>query len=199
MFKNDPDKARIAEKIVLGLTDYSGNKSHARHIHIDECKLLRLRNVRLAALLFGGSVPPSIPGLGNLNIWPIYWWLEWMMEVCAGGANTWFLRQLGGLFNNHMNRDVQHEFVFEFNKPSSKFRRLLLQFVLPHLTDITTDMFSENAIPFLLADLSDEGSTSHFRGHPLGRTATEEFVTERLLPLLSDTKQPLSKNLYILC
>ena len=27
MFKNDPDKARIAEKIVLGLTDYSGNKS----------------------------------------------------------------------------------------------------------------------------------------------------------------------------
>ena len=118
------------------------------------------------------------------------------MEVCASGANTWFLDQVGGLFNNHLNRDVQHEFVFEFNKPSSKFRRLLIQFVLPHLTDITTDMFSEDAISFLLADLSNEGSTSHFRGHLLGSTATEEFVTERLLPLLSDIKQPLSKNLH---
>ena len=156
-------------------------------------QLLRLRDVRLTTLLLSGSIPPSLPGLGNLNIGPIYWWLEWMMEV---RANRLFLHQLGGLFNNHLDRDVQREFVFEFNKPSSKFRRLLLQFVLPHLTDITTDMFSEDAISFLLADLSNEGSTSHFRGHPLGRTATEEFVTERLLPLLSDRKQPLSRNLH---
>ena len=159
-------------------------------------QLLRLRDVRLAVLLLSGPTPPSIPGLGNLNIGPIHWWLEWMMEVCATGANTWFLHQLGGLFNNHLNRDVQHEFVFEFNKPSSKFKRLLSQFVLPYLTDITTDMFSEDAISFLLTTLSEEGSTSHFRGHLLGRTATAEFVTERLLPLLSDTKQPFSRNLY---
>ena len=159
-------------------------------------KLLRLRDVRLAALLLSGPIPPSLPGLGNLDIGPIYWWLEWMTEVCASGANTWFLRQLGGLFNNHLNRDVQREFVFEFNKPSSKFRRLLFQFVLPHFTDITTDMFSEDAISFLLADLSDEGSTLPSRGHLLGSTATEEFVTERLLPLLSDIKQSLSKKLH---
>lgn len=156
-------------------------------------QLLKLRDVRLAILLLGGSIPPSPPGLGNLNIGPIYWWLEWMMEV---RANTLFLHHLGGLFSEYLNRDVQHEFVLEFNNPSSKFRRLLLRFVLPHFTDITTDMFSEDAISFLLADLSNEGSTSHFRGHPLGRTATEEFVTERLLPLLSDTKQPFSKNLH---
>ena len=159
-------------------------------------QLLRLRNVRLAALLLGGANPPLLPGLGNLNIGPIHWWLEWMMEVSASGSNMCFLDDLGGLFSKHLNRDVQRKFVSEFNKPSSKFRRLLLQFVLPHLTDITTDMFSEDAISFLLATLSKEGSTSHFRGHPLGRTATEEFVTERLLPLRSDIKQPLSKNLH---
>lgn len=158
-------------------------------------QLLRLRNVRLATLLFGGSIPPTVPGLGNLNIGPIYWWLEWMIEVCASDANTWFLNQLGGLFSNHLNRDVQHEFVFEFNKPSSKFRWLLFQFVLPHFTDITTDMFGEDAISFLLADLSDEGSALPSRGHLLGSTATEEFVTEHLLPLLSDIRQPLSKKL----
>ena len=159
-------------------------------------QLLRLRNVRLAAPLLGGRIPPSLSGLGNLNIGPIYWWLEWMMEVRAGSANTWFLDQLGGLFSNHLNHDVQNEFVFEFNKPSSKFRRLLFQFVLPHFTDITTDMFSEDAISFLLADLSDERSALPSHGHLLGSTATEEFVTERLLPLLSDIKQPLSKKLH---
>lgn len=159
-------------------------------------QLLRLRDVRLATLLFGGSDPPTVPGLGKLNIGPIYWWLEWMMEVCAGGANTWFLNQLGGLFGNHLNHDMQHEFVLEFNRPSSKFRRLLSQFVLPRLTDITTDMLSEDAISFLLADLSDEGSALPSRGHLLGSAATEEFVTERLLPLLSDIEQPLSKKLH---
>ena len=158
-------------------------------------QLLRLRDVRLAALLLGGANPPLLPGLSNLNIGPIHWWLEWMMEVSASGSNMCFLDDLGGLFSKHLNRDVQRKFVLEFNKPSSKFRLLLFQFVLPHFTDITTDMFSEDAISFLLATLSEEGSASHFRGHPLGRTATEEFVTERLLPLLSDTKQPFLRNL----
>ncbi|MDE0152438.1 MAG: S49 family peptidase [Gammaproteobacteria bacterium] len=32
-----------ARRIVKGLTDYSGNGSHAKHIHIDECKKLGLR------------------------------------------------------------------------------------------------------------------------------------------------------------
>ena len=43
MFKDDPGKVGIVKKIVRGLTDYSGNKSHARHIHIDECKALGLK------------------------------------------------------------------------------------------------------------------------------------------------------------
>lgn len=43
MFKGIADRRKIAEKIVKGLTDYSGNKSHARHIHIDECKALGLK------------------------------------------------------------------------------------------------------------------------------------------------------------
>ena len=159
-------------------------------------QLLKLRDVRLAVALLGGSIPPLLPGLGNLNIGPIYWWLEWMMEVDASGANTWFLDPLGGLFGAHLNREVQHEFVSEFNESSSKFRRLLARFVLPHLTDITTEMFSEDAVSFLLADLSCEGSESSVRGNLLGGTATEEFVTERLLPLLGDTKQPFLGNLH---
>ena len=159
-------------------------------------QLLRLRELGVAKPVLGYSDPPSLLGLGNLNIGPIYWWLEWMMELASNDASFWFLNMLGGLFGEHLNREVQHEFVFEFNKSNSKYRRLLLRLVLPRFTDITTENFNEDAISFLLADLSYEGSASSFHGHLLGNTATEEFVTERLFPLLRDAKDPLLKNLH---
>jgi hypothetical protein len=82
----------------------------------------------------------------------------------------------------------------EFNKAGSKFRGLLLHFVLPQRTDLTTEAFSEETISYLLADLSRDGSVD-WQGHLLGQTATEQFVTERLLPLLPGAKPPLSDNL----
>ena len=47
MFKNASDKTEKAKSIVESLADYSGNKSHARHIHIDECKALGLKVLEL--------------------------------------------------------------------------------------------------------------------------------------------------------
>ena len=138
-------------------------------------QLLRLRELEVANTVLGHTVPPSLLGLGNLNIGPIYWWLEWMMEVGSNGANFWFPAKLGGLFGEYLNREVQHEFVVEFNKPNSKYRLLLLRFVLPHFTYITTEHFNEDTISFLLADLSCEASESSLYGHLLGNTATEEL------------------------
>ena len=156
--------------------------------------LLRLRDVRLARAMFAGSAPLTVPGLGNLDIGPIDWWLDWMLEEWAGDGDEWFLRQLGGLFGNHLSADVQEEFVSEFNKPSSKFRGVLLHFVVPRLPDLSTDAFSEDVISLLLAALDRGSGARRFESHVLGSTATEEFVTERLLPLLAGAKEPrLSK------
>ena len=159
-------------------------------------QLLRLRDMPLAFALFGGSDPPTVLNLGNLEIGPIDWWLEWMMEVASSSANQWFLHPLGGLFAKHLNLEAQDEFVAEFNKSGSKFRWLLLHFLLPCRNDITTEVFNEDAISFLLADLSRGKGMHYFRGHLLGSTATEQFVTERLLPLLPDAKPPLLNNLH---
>ena len=152
--------------------------------------LLRLRDVRLARAMFGDSAPPTVPGLGNLDIGLIDWWLDWMMEEWAGDSDQWFLRQLGGLFGNHLSADAQEEFVSEFNKPSSKFRGVLLHFVVPALPDLSTDAFSEDALSLLLAGLDRESDAPGIEWHVLGSTATEEFVTERLLPLLAGAKKP---------
>ena len=105
------------------------------------------------------------------------------------------LSSLGALFAEHLITGVQDQFVAEFNKSDSKYRRILFYFVLPYRSDITTDVFSEDAISFILADLNRKDSTSHFRSHLLGSTATEKFVTERLMPLLPDAKPPLLDNL----
>lgn len=159
-------------------------------------QLLKLRDMQLASALFGGSCPPTILNLGNLEIMPVDWWLEWMMEICSCRESYWFCEQLGGLFGGHLNEKVQDEFIAEFNKSNSKYRWVLLNFLIPYRNNITTEVFSEDAISFLMAELSREGSVSPFRRHVLGNTATEQFVTERLLPLLTDAKQPFLKNIH---
>ena len=132
----------------------------------------------------GDPAPPTLPSLGNLDIGPIDWWLDWMMDEWAEDGG-WFLNQLGGLFGYHLSAEVQGEFVSEFNKRSSRFWRILLHFVVPTLPDHSTDAFSEDAISLLLADLDRESGAAGIERRVLGNTATEEFVTERLLPLLS--------------
>lgn len=159
-------------------------------------QLLKVRDMEIASVLLGNVCPIRIPTLGNLEIGLIDWWLEWMLEMNSTEEGHWFVNQLGSLFAAHLNNEVQDKFVVEFNKSGSKFRRLLLHTVLPYRNDITTEAFSEDAISFMLADLSQEGSVHSYRRHLLGNTATEQFVTERLLPLLPDAKQPLLKNLH---
>jgi hypothetical protein len=160
-------------------------------------QLLRLRDIQLASVLFGGSLSPIITNLGTLEIGPIEWWLEWMMEAVNTCSDVWFWfpNQLGALFAKYLELEVQDAFVTEFNKADSRFRQLLLHFVLPNRDDITTEVFNEDAISFMLADLNQKGSISSFRGNLLGIAATEQFVNERLLPLLPNAKQPLLKNL----
>jgi hypothetical protein len=99
------------------------------------------------------------------------------------------------LFGRVLNAAGRQALLAEFNKSDSKFRRLLADFILLQRSDLTTDAFSEDGISFLLADLNRAGSAVGFVGHLLGVTATEQFVTERLLPLLSEAKPPLSENL----
>jgi SIR2-like protein len=162
-------------------------------------QLLKLRDTQLASALFGGSIPPTVPNLGSLEIGHIDWWLEWMMETLESDSSTnpyWFLNQLGGLFASNLTPDIQDKFVAEFNNSNSRFRSLLLQFILPYWSDITTEVFSEDTVSFLLADLSREINTFFFRGHLLGIAATEQFIIERLIPLLPSAKQPLLKNLH---
>ena len=201
----DHDPVFRALEVLVGMSDEELKREPVQMLGHIECDwsgresllvdLLRLRDARLARAVFGGRMPPELLGLGNLDIGPIDWWLDWMMDEWAEGGDGWiFLTQLGGLFGQHLSAGVQEEFVWEFNKPSSRFRGVLLNFVVPSLPDLSTDAFSEDAVSLLLADLDRESGARSIGSDVLGSTATEEFVTERLVPLLAGAKEPgLSK------
>ena len=119
-----------------------------------------------------------------------------MEEVRHRDNDWWFLEGLGSLFGQHLDVQGQNEFVREFNNSDSEFRESLARFVLPYFANVTTDRFSEDAISFLLADLRCESHSASSSGHLVGIAATEEFVTEYLVPLLPDAKEPLLGNLH---
>ncbi len=47
MFAADPKAKEKASKVVKGLSDYTGNSSHNRHLNIDECRAMGLKIVSL--------------------------------------------------------------------------------------------------------------------------------------------------------
>ena len=156
-------------------------------------QLLRLRETRLALALL--EVEHTHETLGECEIGPIDWWLEWLMHERNTDSGGWFCYRLACLFARVLNAGTRHAFLAEFNKVGSRFRSLLAHSILPHFPDLTTDVFSEDAISFLLADLNRAGSAAGWPEHLLCRTATEQFVNERLLPLVPDANPPLSENL----
>ena len=161
-------------------------------------ELLRLRNTDLASTLLGSGIPVEISGLGELDIGAIEWWLEWLAEAAAIPTNFWFLSQLGSLFAGHLDRAVQKQFVDEFNKKDSKYRDVLARFVLCFRENLTTDEISEDAISFLLADLSRKrGDLDIYRWNILGNIATEMFANERLIPLIPAATPELLDNLRL--
>ena len=78
-----------ALEALVGMSDEELKREPVQMLEQIECdwsgreslfvNLLRLRDVRLARAMFGSAIPPILPSLGNLDIGPIDWWLDWMM------------------------------------------------------------------------------------------------------------------------
>jgi hypothetical protein len=157
-------------------------------------RLLRLRDTRLALALLGTMCPLNVR-IGELEIGELDWWLAWLNDEQNTDSGYWFHALMASLFATRLSAEARQPFIAEFNRPESPYRRLLAQAILPDFQDLSTDTFTETTISFLLADLSRARSHPSLKGHLLGTTATEPFVIERLLPLLSDATETLFYNL----
>jgi hypothetical protein len=160
-------------------------------------KLLRLHDIRLASNLMGHIIPFSIKNLGNLDIGPIDWWLDWMLEIKSNKKIDfeWYIAQFAFLFGNYLDPNKQNEFVDEFNKANSKYRKILLDYFLPCI-DLTVDKFSDEALEYIIIDLKKSYKSKHsFGGKLLNNIATEQFINTHLMPLLPNAGSILKRNL----
>lgn len=157
-------------------------------------KLLELHNPVLTKALLHGSIPVQMKNLGKIEIGPIVNWLSWLNEyVPLEEVGWWLIEQMGSLFGQHLDQNVRMEFIVEFNKPNSQYRRILL-IILPHFEGISIEDFEEEAISFMLADLGKKQTTAD-RDILLGKLASDRFVLERLLPIVPKADAILLENL----
>lgn len=149
--------------------------------------VLRLRNSALAlSILSRLSGFPRVVGLGDLDIGPIEWWLEWLSELEDSENGFWIEKRLAQLFSKHLPVGTRRAFLNEFNKPDSPHRAVLARSILPVQSGFTTDDLSETGREFLLAQLAQDRYAS-IEGHLLGKWATESFCETQLVPLLEKT------------
>lgn len=155
--------------------------------------LLRTKHRALARHLLESQYPTST--LSNLDIGAVQWWCEWLSDTRSTEQDWWLRHRLSHLFAVAITGNAKEAFVAEFNKKSAMYRPILAQTILLARNDITTDSFTEETIDFLIADLARPRAWHPVDGHLLGRTATETFVIDRLLPLLSAASSDLKDNL----
>ena len=163
----------------------------------NECflvELLHLRDSCLADALLD-PIYNEHECIGECEIGPCKWWLDWLRQLTVTDDWEWFGYKLAWFLSRATTAQSKDMFLAEFNDAGSPFRDLLAESVLPHFPDLTTDAFSEEATSFLFAHLGRKGSRRMFHGHLLGATATERFVDERLLPLVTSAKSPFSGRL----
>jgi hypothetical protein len=160
-------------------------------------RLLKLRDSELAMNLIENIVMTieldQINAIGELEIGPIEWWLDWLMEEESTESGWFLLDRISIFFERYLALETRNAFVAEFNKPASKYRRILANSILLRRDNLSTNHFSKDAISFLMASLKERIS----RRHLLGSTATEQFVTEHLLPQLSIAEEPFATNLRL--
>jgi hypothetical protein len=184
-----------ADRGLLHLLNAFTNLSWQNHERL-AIMMLRLRDRDLARSLLEPLVLYSLVShklqLQGL-IEPLDWWWQWMSED-AFSPNGWsFCDRLAAFLVAGMTPSMQEACLETFNTPGCPFRPVLQEHVMRHLSELTSDKLSEDAIDYLIADLAQRDNS--FRGSLLGLIATERFVEARLLPLLPLAEEPLRRNL----
>lgn len=115
-----------------------------------------------------------------LDIGPISWWLERYTAILKDKESLFHHAPL--LLFKCIPEEKKMEFIDEFNKPGSPYRKVLVRSVLPNLESIKLGDFNEDAIQYLL-NRQNEPDFYH-QSRILEMIATEEFTVQRIIPLL---------------
>jgi hypothetical protein len=166
--------------------DWSGHESLL-------IRLLKLRDIEVARPLLERLYRERGPL--ELDLGPIDWWIDWLVERASSDVEgEIFLNRLSVLLARHLSADARRTLVTSFETAEPNVKRALAHSVLLEMSDLTSDDFGEGAFAFLIDDLRT-GTIHSFEGHLLGRIATDAFVVQRLLPLVTSEPCQFQNNL----
>jgi hypothetical protein len=159
---------------------------------------LLLRNVQpLRNSLLGDSYPNDIKGLSLLGPDVLMPLVDIVVALPQGTDAWWEKLRLGRIVGRYGNKETRAYLLDQLAHGENSIRHWIKICVLRDIESVSTDDMSDDAIAFLLADLSTDNAFDGFRNNPLGHVASERFVSERLIPLARGASDIVLKNLSI--
>lgn len=157
-------------------------------------RLLKLRNIELARAFLEGL--NSEKGPPELDLGPIDWWIDWLVETDSEKSDSayFFQDRLSRFISRYLSVNARRMLVAKFNAAEPHVKRTLARSILLKLSDLTSDSLDPEALAYLIDDLR-VATIRPFEGHLLGRIATDAFVAQQLLPLVSPKPGLFQDNL----
>jgi hypothetical protein len=158
--------------------------------------LLRIQNIELAINLCDQLDIHLYNYQPIFDIGSITWWLDWFVEYDKSKGKQWmFLDRVPSVICKYISTEKKKEFISEFNKPNSQYRKVLTQRIIKQIDGLTFDDFTEEAITYLLDDLK-RSKLDFWDNSVLADIATEAFVIDHLLPRVKNAKGFEKANLH---
>lgn len=113
--------------------------------------------------------------------------------------DSWDMLVIGNFISNHMDKSLEKDLIDYFHTAPTPQKRFLAYYAFKEASGLRLEMFTQYDINFLVEDLRHKQYTEEVfnNGTLLSNIATEAFVEERLLPLLSEDNEILQGNLRL--
>ncbi|TDD57341.1 hypothetical protein E1263_24220 [Kribbella antibiotica] len=158
--------------------------------------LLRIRDEALAEALLTGLRDSGVTETSlTFHLEDLAWWIDWLRE-CATDE-SFLAYQLGQFLSNSMDADNRREAVGLFNA-GGEFRAALDEYVLALMPELNLSHFTDEAVDWMVGNLSLHGYRFAVRTPLLASVADENLVQDRLIPALVDGPgELLRRNLLV--
>jgi hypothetical protein len=124
--------------------------------------------------------------------------IDWLDTILSDykdnkDSSNWLLPdRLGQLLAEYTSKETQKLIVDEFNMTTSPYRKFIKDWFLANISNLSLNSFTEESLSYLISDLNNKQDHGVIN---IGDIATEEFVEQRLVPLMEIEDEPFKSNL----
>lgn len=159
-------------------------------------KLMRSKNSSLIGAILPSGVPTEFDNLGDVDFGDVLDLLDYLiLEIASNGSGKdWFANQFASVIGCHCDQKTKRRLIAVLADEESKHRATVSKLILPFCEHLVLSDIPENAVSYLLAEMREPKSRP-WEQHLIAEVADEDFVQERLLPLLTEVEDQFQRNL----